>query len=42
MRKTIPNLPFKRRLILAVPQKQPTGLHRLLQRPVFTVPLPLR
>ena len=25
MRKTIPDLPFKRRLILAVPQKQPTG-----------------
>ena len=38
----IPDLPFKRRLILAVPQKQPTGLRRLLRCLVFTVPLPLR
>jgi len=42
MRKTIPDLPFKRRLILAVPQKQSTGLRRLLRCLVFTVPLPLR
>lgn len=42
MRKTIPDLPFKRRLILAVPQKQPTGLRRLLRCLAFTVPLPLR
>ena len=38
----IPDLPFKRRLILAVPQKQSTGLRRLLRCLVFTVPLPLR
>lgn len=41
MRKTIPDLPFKRRLILAVPQKQPTGLRRLLRNLVEAVLLTL-
>ena len=37
MRKTIPDLPFKRRLILAVPQKQSTGLRNALGRETFYV-----